>query len=34
MPVLTASMEPLSARIPSDIYLWLAQLSGGRRHHQ
>ena len=26
MPVLTASMEPLSARIPSDIYLWLAQL--------
>lgn len=22
----TASMEPLSARIPSDLYLWLAQL--------
>src|SRR6185436_18754318 len=26
-PVTTAStMEPLSARIPSDLYLWLAQL--------
>lgn len=24
--VATASMEPLSARIPSDLYLWLAQL--------
>ena len=26
MPVIAPSMEPLSARIPSDIYLWLAQL--------
>lgn len=26
MPAPPTTMEPLSARIPSDLYLWLAQL--------